>query len=56
MPYIVIFGEVHHDHEVYRLGDAIPVMKGKLSDLAELGIVAWQKKASDAPDEGGEST
>ena len=41
MPYIVTIGEVHRDGAVYRVGDAVPAMKGALAPQVEAGVVKW---------------
>lgn len=41
MPYVVTRGEVHHDGQVYRLGEEPPGERGDLADVEAVGAVAW---------------
>jgi hypothetical protein len=46
MTYVVTFGEVHHDGEVYHLGDPLPCPQGSLADVEAVGAVAWVDEPS----------
>ena len=51
MPYVVLYGEVHMNGAIYKVGDAIPAMKGSLSDIAAIGSIEWQNAAKEETSE-----